>query len=161
MSRARSISPDSEPDLDRTDPDVEPTPAPAADDGDAVIAMLEAAMAANPDLRPVTPQPAEWEDYDTILAQNPDIADPVPGRKKEFYMSKDRWECGHEGEAVETTIEHDAFQGESPAILVNDVRGICGPCMDKWRNLESSGPQSAGVGSSSSSGRVGEPPLPS
>ncbi|KAM5436364.1 hypothetical protein MferCBS31731_005855 [Microsporum ferrugineum] len=128
------------------------SPAAAEDDGAAVIAELEAAMAANPGLRPVTPQLAEWEDYDTILAQNPDIANPVPGRKKEFFLSKDRWECGHEGDPVETAIERDASRGDEPTILVNDVRGICGACMDKWRRLESGGPQPAAQNSLSSSG---------
>ncbi|KAF3484381.1 uncharacterized protein GIQ15_03705 [Arthroderma uncinatum] len=162
MPRAHSVSSDdSESGIDTPGPRVEKTPAPTGDDGAAAIAELEAAIAANPDLRPVTPQPAEWEDYDTILAQNPEIANPVPGRKKEFYMSKDRWECGHEGDPVVTTIEHDASQGDAPAILINDVRGICEKCMDKWRKLESSGHQSAVAASSSSSGPAHGPGLPS
>lgn len=129
------------------------------DDGAAVIAELEAAMAANPDLRPVTPQPAEWEDYDTILAQNPEIANPVPGRKKEFYLSKDRWECGHEGDPVETVIERDVSEdGGSSAILVNDIRGICEACMAKWKRLETFGPQPDAPGPSSASAALRGPP---
>ncbi|GBF65181.1 hypothetical protein TMEN_7898 [Trichophyton mentagrophytes] len=152
----------SEPDTDRTNNNnINQTSASRVsdDDGAAVIAELEAAMAANPDLRPVPPRPAEWEDYDTILAQNPEIANPVPGRKKEFYLSKDRWECGHEGDPVETAIERDASEdGGSSAILVNDIRGICEACMAKWKRLETFGPQPDAPEPSSASAASRGPP---
>lgn len=128
----------------------------APDDEASVLSELQAAIDADPSLRAATPQPRdEWEDYEKLLSQNPEIAKPVPGRKKEYYMSKDKWECGHEGEAKQTDIElesgtSDEESGEMP-ILINDVRGICPTCMEKWTNLESGGGSSrnpAGVGGS-------------
>ncbi|EFQ96819.1 hypothetical protein MGYG_08742 [Nannizzia gypsea CBS 118893] len=145
----------SEPDTNRTNSNNNQRSASTVPDdgGAAATAELEAAIVANPDLRPVTPQFAEWEDYDTILAQNPDIANPVPGRKKEFYLSKDRWECGHEEEPVQTAIERNVSEGggsnAEPAILINDIRGICEACMAKWRRLETAGPQPDAPGPSS------------
>ncbi|PGH06932.1 hypothetical protein AJ79_06405 [Helicocarpus griseus UAMH5409] len=54
---------------------------------------------------------------------------------KVYYMSKDKWECGHEGEETRTDIEKDP-RGEL-SVLINEMRGICPKCMEKWHKLDS------------------------
>ncbi|EEQ92540.1 uncharacterized protein BDCG_07660 [Blastomyces dermatitidis ER-3] len=174
---------------------------------DDVLAEYNAALAADPSLRSATPN-QEWEDYETILAQNPELMAPIVANKtnifytsknkwecghegpemptdieketddddddgresttlinecrglcpdcldpdtnpalhketivdgKVFYMSKDKWECGHEGEEIRTDIEQDSLdiQADKPSVLINEVKGICPTCMDKWHKLES------------------------
>lgn len=143
-----------------------PNPRPnTADDEESILRELNAALAANPALRAATPQPAgdgEWEDFQRLLAENPELAAPVVAAgsgsgPKEYYKSKDQWECGHEGEETPTEIERDPSDG-TPAVLVNEVRGICEKCMARWVKLEeaASGAGSVGLGGSSS-GPAGPP----
>ncbi|WEW58070.1 hypothetical protein PRK78_003537 [Emydomyces testavorans] len=123
----------------------------AADDEESILRELNAAIAANPELRAATPRPAEgeWEDFDRLLAEHPELAAPVSSKPKEYYRSKDKWDCGHEGEEAQTDIERDPEDG-TPALLINEVRGICDKCMEKWANLESaSGPGDVQLGGSS------------
>ncbi|EER23886.1 hypothetical protein CPC735_052560 [Coccidioides posadasii C735 delta SOWgp] len=117
-----------------------PAPAPhAVDDEESILHELNEAIAANPELRAPTPKPAEgeWEDFDRLLAENPQLAAPVVAspKSKSFYKSKDKWECRHEGEEIQTDIERDPGDG-TPEVLINEVRGICNKCMEKWVNLE-------------------------
>lgn len=151
LSIGSSRSSSGSPEPRRQQPPPQPTAAPSSgqDDEASVLQELQAAIAANPSLRAATPQPKtdEWEDFDKLMAENPDFAKPVPGREKQFYMSKDKWECGHEGEAVTTSIERD---GDDQSLLTNDVRGICPTCMAKWTKLESQDEEAlVGQGSSS------------
>lgn len=121
----------------------------AADDSDTAIAELNRALEANPDLRGKTPRPPkdEWEDFDKLLAENPELAAPVPSTKPgatAFYYSKDKWDCEHDGEPAKTEIERLPIDGEQDgknpetgeyyedAILVNAIRGICPKCLNKW-----------------------------
>ncbi|KAK2740311.1 hypothetical protein FQN57_006191 [Myotisia sp. PD_48] len=125
-----------------------PAPLPPAaprDDEASILAELEAALAANPDLRAPPPASGEWEDFEKLIAENPELANPV-GRAKEFYMSKDKWGCGHEGEPTMTEIEREP---EESGLLVNEMPGICPQCIDRWKALESGGPTEPAAGSSS------------
>lgn len=139
LSIGSSRSSSGSPEPRRQQPPSNPTAAPSGgrDDEASVLQELEAALAANPALRAATPRPKgeEWEDFDKLMAENPDFAKPVAGREKKFYMSKDKWDCGHEGEPTMTNIERDG--DDQASILTNDVRGICPTCMAKWTKLES------------------------
>ncbi|KAL1954227.1 hypothetical protein VTO42DRAFT_1507 [Malbranchea cinnamomea] len=119
----------------------------ASDSGDSAIAELEAALRANPDLRAKTPPPREeWEDFEKLVRENPQLAAPVHKAKPAtaFYWSKDKWQCGHEGEPTKTDVEREAVEGEQDgkdpatgnflpeALLTNEIRGICSKCMEKW-----------------------------
>jgi hypothetical protein len=116
---------------------------------DSALAELEAALRDNPELRGKTPPPqqGEWEDFDRLLAENPQLAAPIkPARVSgtAFYYYKDRWECRHENEPVKTAIEREPVPGEKDgidpatgqihpdALLINEIRGICPDCMAKW-----------------------------
>jgi hypothetical protein len=120
-----------------------------SDGADSAIAELEAALRDNPALREKTPPPqqGEWEDFDRLLAENPQLAAPIKlarGSVTAFYYSKDRWECRHENEPVKTAIEREPVPGERDgidpttgqihpdALLINEIRGICPDCMAKW-----------------------------
>lgn len=122
----------------------------------SILAELEAAIAANPSLRADNPKstPAQWEDYDDAIANNPDFAAPVASanREKKFFSLKEKWECGHEGNPYQTIIERDGNDDED-ALLISDIRGICSACMDKWNKLEERDEGVAG-------GSAGPPGLP-
>ncbi|KAI1979273.1 hypothetical protein LOZ53_001091 [Ophidiomyces ophidiicola] len=113
----------------------------ATEEDESILRELQEALEANPELRAPTPRPvdAEWQDFDRLVAENPEFGAPVPVASKpiEYYLSKDRWECGHDGEESQTDIERDPFDG-TPKTLTNDVKGICDKCMEKWVKLESS-----------------------
>ncbi|PGH13001.1 hypothetical protein AJ80_06485 [Polytolypa hystricis UAMH7299] len=109
------------------------TPGPTVSEDEAILAEYNAAIAANPDLAPVPRTQEEWEDFDRLLAENPELAASVPAKQKAFYKSKDKWECGHENDPMLTDIERDEGDDE---ILINDVKGICPDCMAKWGRLE-------------------------
>ncbi|EEP76210.1 predicted protein [Uncinocarpus reesii 1704] len=134
-----------------------PSPHDDADNEDSILRELNAAIAANPELRAPAPKPAEgeWEDFDRLLAENPEFAAPVAASsgRKEYYKTKTHWECGHEGEETKTDIERDPNDG-TPELLINEARGICDKCMEKWVNLENAGDMELG---GSSSGPVGPP----
>lgn len=57
---------------------------------------------------------------------------------KVFYISKNKWECGHEGDETRTDIEKDPLdiQSNKPSVLISEGRGICPTCMDRWHRLE-------------------------
>ncbi|KAI1933734.1 hypothetical protein LOZ66_006379 [Ophidiomyces ophidiicola] len=113
----------------------------ATEEDESILRELQEALEANPELRAPTPRPVdtEWQDFDRLVAENPEFGAPVSVASKpiEYYLSKDRWECGHEGEESQTDIERDPFDG-TPKTLTNDVKGICEKCMEKWVKLESS-----------------------
>lgn len=129
----------------------------SGDSANAAIAEVEAAIKANPELRGKTPPPQhgdQWEDYERVLTERPELAQPVAASNPAtaFYYSKDMWECGHSSEPARTGIEREAVEGEKDgidlatghihpaAILTNEIRGICPKCMEKW-----SGPSAGGV----------------
>lgn len=129
----------------------------AADDEESILRELNAALEANPELRAVAPAEGEWEDFDRLLAENPEFAAPV-AVAKDYYKSKDKWDCGHEGQEVQTEIERDP-NDDTLVVLINEVRGICEACMAKWLKLEE--PAAPGAGNvavgGSSSGPAGPP----
>ncbi|KKZ68174.1 hypothetical protein EMCG_06134 [[Emmonsia] crescens] len=103
---------------------------------DDVLAEYNAALAANPSLQSNAPNP-EWEDYETIIAKNPELMAPVLADKtKAFYKSKDKWECGHESPEIPTDIEKESNDGdgEESDILINECRGLCSNCLDPNTN---------------------------
>ncbi|KAK2790760.1 hypothetical protein FQN51_002446, partial [Onygenales sp. PD_10] len=106
----------------------------AKDEEADILAELNAALAADPSLGAVAPK-SEWEDYETLLANNPELMAPVSTPKGEttFYKSKDVWECGHEGPETSTEIEKDSQDGGSD-VLINEVRGLCAKCLDPKTN---------------------------
>ncbi|KAI1955351.1 hypothetical protein LOZ58_006801, partial [Ophidiomyces ophidiicola] len=112
----------------------------ATEEDKSILRELQEALEANPELRAPTPRPinAEWQDFNHLVAENPEFGAPVSIALKpiEYYLSKDRWECGHEGKESQTDIEQDPFDG-TPKTLTNDVKGICKKCMEKWVKLES------------------------
>ncbi|PGG98367.1 hypothetical protein GX51_06854 [Blastomyces parvus] len=114
-----------------------PTEATSTQDvADDVLAEYNAALAADPSLRSATPQ-AEWEDYETILAQNPELlAAVVTDKTKTFYTSKNKWECGHEGPEIPTDIEKEPGDddGGNSATLITECQGLCPHCLDPETN---------------------------
>ncbi|EGC49549.1 conserved hypothetical protein [Histoplasma capsulatum var. duboisii H88] len=104
---------------------------------DDVLAEYNAALAADPSLRSAAPDP-EWEDYESILAKNPELMAPaMADRPKTFFVSKNKWECNHEGPEMPTDIENETAadgEDEGPATLVNECRGLCPSCLDPNTN---------------------------
>ncbi|KAK2806758.1 hypothetical protein FQN50_005759 [Emmonsiellopsis sp. PD_5] len=107
----------------------------AKDEEADILAELNAALAADPSLGAVAPksQP-EWEDYETLIANNPELMASVSTKgETTFFKSKDVWECGHEGPETETEIERDS-QDDGSGVLINEVRGLCARCLDPKTN---------------------------
>ena len=127
----------------------------ASDSGGSAVAELNRALANNPELRGKTPPPTqeEWEDFEKLLAENPELAAPVPSsapNASAVYYSMDVWPCKHESEPYKTSIErvpHDDEQdGVNPAtgefyedaLLINHMPSICPDCIRKWTVPEDS-----------------------
>ncbi|OJD25362.1 hypothetical protein ACJ73_03264 [Blastomyces percursus] len=104
---------------------------------DDVLEEYKATLAADPSLRSATPNP-EWEDYETMLAQKPELMAPVVANKtKTFYIFKNKWDCGHEGPEMPTDIEretNDDDDGGESATLIDACRGLCPDCLDPDTN---------------------------
>lgn len=139
-------------------------------DQDSVLTELNAAIAADQNLRASTPQSeAEWEDLDHILAENLELAALVPLKIKQSYSSQTKWECGHESKPVGTDIEADVPLGAQStttgdsgggwerSMLVDDVKGICPDCMEQWKKYEAG--YGSNIGEGSSHEIVADPPL--
>ncbi|EEH38203.1 hypothetical protein PAAG_01124 [Paracoccidioides lutzii Pb01] len=101
---------------------------------DGVLAENKTAIASDPSLRATAPNP-EWEDYETIIAKNPELMAPVvTNQEKLYYKSKVVWECGHEGPEIITSIEKESGDSGELSTFINEYRGLCSKCLDPTSN---------------------------